>query len=266
MAKVTAPKIVEMKGKEPITMLTAYDYPTAKFVDESGIEIVLVGDSLSNVILGYENTIPVTMDEMLHHTKAVSRGVKNALVVGDMPFMSYQASTADAVRNAGRFVKEGKAEAVKLEGGIEQLDKIKAIIDAGIPVMTHLGLTPQSIHKFGGYKVQGRDKKTERNILQSAKALAKAGSFCLVLECVPAALAKRVTQSISIPTIGIGAGPHCDGQVLVFHDLVGLVPGNFNPKFVKRYANIGEEIKKAVGNFRREVKQKKFPTKEHSFD
>ena len=250
---------------ERVVMLTAYDYPTARMVDEAGIDAILVGDSLSNVILGYENTLAVTMEEMLHHTRAVARAVKRALVIGDMPFMSYQASVDDAVRNAGRFLKEGGAEAVKLEGGRGVLKKVKAIIGAGIPVMGHLGLTPQWIHQFGGYRVQGKTVAAARAILEDARKLERAGAFSLVLECIPWQLARIVTKSIEIPTIGIGAGPYCDGQVLVLHDLLGFSGGRV-PKFVKHYTKLDRAIAKALADFKLEVKGGKFPTLEHSYE
>lgn len=264
--KVTAPSILQMKGTQPITCLTSYDYTTARLVDEAGIDIILVGDSLGGVMLGYENTIPVKMEEMLHHTLAVSRGVKRALVIGDMPFMSYQASDEDAVRNAGRFVKEARAHAVKIEGGEEMCPRVKAIVNAGIPVMGHIGLTPQSINKFGGYKVQGREEGRAEQLLSDAKALEKAGCFSIVLECVPSSLAKKITGAVSIPTIGIGAGLDCDGQVLVIHDMLGLTAGNFKPKFVKQYAQLGEQTQNAVKKFAEEVRGKKFPAKEFCYD
>jgi len=248
----------------PISMLTAYDYPLAQLVDEAGIDAILVGDSLGNVVLGYDSTIPVTMEDMVHHVKAVTRGVKRAMVVADMPFLSYHVSREEAVRNAGRLLQEAGAQAVKLEGGREVADTIKAITGAGIPVMGHLGLTPQSIHQMGGYKVQGKDEKAARKLLTDAMAVEEAGAFSLVLECVPTPLAKLVTEKLSISTIGIGAGPYCDGQVLVTHDLIGLV-GGFSPKFAKRYINIREDIKKALETFRHEVEEKVFPAAEHQF-
>ncbi|MBU0662895.1 3-methyl-2-oxobutanoate hydroxymethyltransferase [Candidatus Micrarchaeota archaeon] len=264
--KITAPAILHMKGTSLITCLTAYDYSTARIVDDAGIDIILVGDSLGGVMLGYENTIPVKMDEMLHHTLAVSRGVKRALVIGDMPFMSYQAGDEEAVRNAGRFIKEAGAHAIKIEGGAEMAPRARAIVNAGIPVMGHIGLTPQSIHRFGGHKVQGRDEARAEQLLADAKALEKAGCFSIVLECIPPALAKKITESISIPTIGIGAGIGCDGQVLVIHDMLGLTPGNFRPKFVKQYAQLGEQTRTAIKQFADEVRNRKFPTKEFCYD
>ncbi|MFH1225633.1 MAG: 3-methyl-2-oxobutanoate hydroxymethyltransferase [Candidatus Diapherotrites archaeon] len=264
--KVTVPAVMQMKGSAPIVCLTAYDYTTARMVDEAGIDIILVGDSLGGVVLGYENTIPVKMEEMLHHTLAVSRGARRALVVGDMPFMSYQASDEDAVRNAGRFVKEAGAHAVKIEGGTEMCPRVKAIVNAGIPVMGHIGLTPQSINKFGGYKVQGREEERAKQLVADAKALEEAGCFSVVLECVPSSPAKKITASVSIPTIGIGAGLDCDGQVLVIHDLLGLTPGEFRPKFVKRYAQLGAHASEAIKKFAEEVRGKKFPEKEFCYE
>lgn len=263
--KITTLTLQEMKDKnEKITMLTAYDYPLAKLLDESEIDIILVGDSLGMVFSGYENTLPVTMEEMLYHTKAVCRGVTNALVVADMPFMSYQISTEEAVRNAGMFIKEGKAAAVKLEGGGAFQNEIRAIVRAGIPVMGHVGLTPQSIHEMGGYKVQGKTPKAAQKVIEDAKAVEEAGAFSVVLECVPADLAKEISSKLKIPTIGIGAGPDCDGQVLVIHDLIGLFE-RFLPKFVKRYANVADDIRKAVKTFKGEVVKGHFPDIGHSF-
>lgn len=252
------------KEGRPISMLTAYDYPLARLVDEAGIDAILVGDSLGNVVLGYESTIPVTMDDMVHHTKAVTRGVERSMVVADMPFLSYHLSVEEAVRNAGRLLQEGGAQAVKLEGGQEVAEKIKAITDAGIPVMGHLGLTPQSIHQMGGYKVQGKDEGAAQKLLVDALAVEKAGAFSLVLECVPTPLAKLITEKLSIATIGIGAGPYCDGQVLVTHDLIGFL-GGFSPKFAKRYINIRENIKEALETYRQEVEEGVFPAEEHQF-
>ncbi len=265
MEKVTTQTIRKMKqdGKK-ITMLTAYDYSMAALLDQVGIDILLVGDSLGMVVLGYETTLPVTMEEMLHHTRAVSRAARRAMVVGDMPFMSYQISAEQALENAGRFLKEANAHAVKLEGGQEIADTVKKIVDSGIPVMGHLGLTPQSIHQLGGYGVQGKESKAARKMIQDAKALEAAGIFSLVLECVPTALAKVITEEISVPTIGIGAGIHCDGQVLVTHDLLGLFE-KFIPKFVKRYAELNKPVKEAVRQFIEEVQTGKFPGVEHSF-
>lgn len=249
---------------EKITMLTAYDYSMSKLIDEAGINGILVGDSLGMVCLGYEDTLSVTMEDIIHHTKAVVRGAKNSLVVADMPFMSYQTSVYDAVVNAGRLIKEGRAQAVKLEGGIEVCDKIQAIVNASIPVMAHIGLTPQSVNAFGGFKVQGKDEIAARRLIQEAKAVEKAGAFAVVLECVPEKLAKIITEEIDIPTIGIGAGVNCDGQILVYQDMLGMF-NDFSPKFVKRYANIGNEMKKAFNEYISEVRDSVFPEEKHSF-
>ena len=266
MQKITTAVLREMKDrKEKIVMLTAYDYPTARMVDEAGIDAIHVGDSLGNVILGYRDTLAVTMDEIVHHTKAVARGTKHALVIGDMPFLSYQASTEDAIRNAGRLIKEGRAEAVKVEGGRSVMDKVEAIVGAGIPVMGHLGLTPQWIHQFGGFKVRGKTEAVARMIMEDAKALEKVGVFSIVLECMPWQLAKMITERVEVPTIGIGAGPYCDGQVLVIHDLLGL-SGEFSPKFVKKYAQLESVVMKALASFKDEVKTGKFPSLEHSYE
>jgi 3-methyl-2-oxobutanoate hydroxymethyltransferase len=265
MEKITTATIRERKKKgERMVMIATYDYLTARIADEAGIDVILVGDSLASVVLGYRDTLAVTMDEMIHHTKAVARAAKNALVVGDMPFMSYQASAEDAIRNSGRFLKEACAQAVKVEGARGIIKKIEAIVDSGVPVMGHLGLTPQWIHQFGGYKVRGKTPAAARAILEDAKELERAGIFSLVLECVPWRLARSITKKLKIPTIGIGAGPYCDGQVLVLHDLIGLT-GPKLPKFVKRYAEVGEIIRRALRDFKREVKEGKFPTLEHSY-
>lgn len=262
--KNTAVTFKESKGHEKLSMLTAYDFGTAKLVDEAGINGILVGDSLGMVMLGYEDTLEVTMEDMIHHSKAVSRGAKNALIVTDMPFMSYQTSVYDAVVNAGRLIKEGKAQAVKLEGGLEIVDKVEAIVKAYIPVMGHIGLTPQSINQIGGFKVQGKSEESGRILIESAKALEKAGAFAIVLECVPSKLSKLITESINIPTIGIGAGNDCDGQILVYQDMLGMFSG-FKPKFVKRYSELGEEMKKSFIKYDKEVKDKVFPGEEHGF-
>lgn len=251
-------------NNEKITMLTAYDYSTAKLIDESGIDSILVGDSLGNVILGYEDTISVTMEDMIHHGAAVSRGAKNALVVIDMPFMSYQTSTYDALVNAGRLMKEGRAGAVKLEGGKTVCPQIEAITHAGIPVMAHLGLTPQSIHAFGGHRVQGKTEEAAKKLLEDARAVEEAGAFAVVLECVPSKLADLITKELTIPTIGIGAGNCCDGQVLVYQDLLGMF-SDFTPKFVKKYANVGEIMKEAFKEYKKEVRSGLFPAKEHEY-
>lgn len=252
------------KNGEKLTMLTAYDYTTAKLLDESGIDSILVGDSLGMVVLGYDDTLSVTMEDMIHHSAAVARGAKNALIVTDMPFMSYQTSVYDAVVNAGRLVKEGKAQAVKLEGGIEFCEHIKAIVNASIPVCAHLGLTPQSINAFGGFKVQGKGKEAAQKLLDEARAVEQAGAFAVVLECVPAKLAKKISESISIPTIGIGAGAGCDGQVLVYQDMLAMYP-DFKPKFVKQYTQLGSVMKDAFKQYIAEVKSGVFPSEEHTF-
>lgn len=249
---------------EKLTMLTAYDYSTAKLIDEAGINSILVGDSLGNVILGYEDTLSVTMEDMIHHGAAVARGAKNALVVVDMPFMSYQTSVYDAVVNAGRLMKEARAGAVKLEGGKEVCPQIQGIVQAGIPVMAHLGLTPQSIHAFGGFKVQGKTKAAAQKLLEDARAVQEAGAFAVVLECVPAKLADMVTKELEIPTIGIGAGNVCDGQVLVYQDMLGMF-SDFTPKFVKKFANVGEVMKEAFLFYKKEVAEGSFPAKEHEY-
>ena len=252
------------KNGEKLTMLTAYDYTTAKLLDESGVDSILVGDSLGMVVLGYDDTLSVTMEDMIHHSAAVARGAKNALVITDMPFMSYQTSVYDAVVNAGRLVKEGKAQAVKLEGGIEFCEHIKAIVKASIPVCAHIGLTPQSINAFGGFKVQGKGKEEAQRLLDEARAVEEAGAFAVVLECVPAKLAKKISESISIPTIGIGAGAGCDGQVLVYQDMLAMY-SDFKPKFVKQYAQIGSVMKDAFRQYIDEVKSCAFPSEEHTF-
>ena len=253
------------KEHKKISMLTAYDYSTAKLMDESGVNSILVGDSLGNVVLGYKDTLSVTMEDMIHHGKAVARGVQHALLIIDMPFMSYQTSVYDAVVNAGRLVKEAGANAVKLEGGCSVCPQIKAIVEASIPVVAHLGLTPQSIHAIGGYKVQGKDEDAAKKLLNDAKAVEAAGAFALVLECVPSKLAKMITESLSIPTIGIGAGGYCDGQVLVYQDMLGLF-SDFTPKFVKRFANVGDMMKEAFTAYCREIQDGTFPSKEHEYD
>lgn len=249
---------------DKITMLTAYDYSTAKLVDECGVNTILVGDSLGMVMLGYEDTLSVTMEDMIHHTAAVTRGAKNALVVGDMPFMSYQTSVYDAVVNAGRLMKEGRCQAVKLEGGASVCPQIKAITEASIPVVAHIGLTPQSVNAFGGFKVQGKSESDARRLIEEAKAVEEAGAFAIVLECIPAKLAKLITESVSIPTIGIGAGADCDGQVLVYQDMLALF-SDFKPKFVKHFANAGEVMKQGFTEYIKEVKEGTFPAAEHTF-
>ena len=249
---------------EKLTMLTAYDYSTAKLIDQAGVDAILVGDSLGNVMLGYEDTISVTMEDMIHHGAAVARGAKEALVVVDMPFMSYQTSVYDAVVNAGRLMKEARAQAVKLEGGIEVCPQIKAITEAGIPVMAHSGLTPQSINAFGGFKVQGKSEAQAKKFLEDALAVQEAGAFAVTIECVPEKLATLVTKKLAIPTIGIGAGSGCDGQVLVYADMLGMF-SDFTPKFVKRFANTGEVMTAAFKAYIDEVKAAAYPTEEHTY-
>ncbi len=250
---------------EPITMLTAYDYPTALAMDKAGIDSILVGDSLAMVVLGYENTLPVTMEEMLHHARAVARGAKTALLIGDMPFMSYQVSVEEAVRNAGRFLQQGGMDAVKLEGGRERADAVRAIVGSGIPVMGHLGLTPQSIHQLGGFRAQGKTASAAKRLVEDALLLEEAGCFGIVLESVPARLAELISKKISIPTIGIGAGVGCDGQVLVTHDVLGLFD-RFTPKFVKKYADFHAAMNKAFTDYIEDVETKRFPSQEHSVE
>ena len=263
--KNTAATFAAAKAKgEKLSMLTAYDYSTAKLEDESGINGILVGDSLGNVVLGYEDTVSVTMEDMIHHGAAVARGAKNALVVVDMPFMSYEVTVEEAVRNAGRLMKEGRAGAVKLEGGVRVAEQIRAIVKGGIPVMGHIGLTPQSINVFGGFKVQGKSEEAARALLADAKAVEEAGAFAVVIEAVPAALAQMITDAVSIPTIGIGAGAGCDGQILVYQDMLGMF-SDFTPKFVKRYANVGEVMREAFANYAAEVASGAFPTEEHTY-
>jgi 3-methyl-2-oxobutanoate hydroxymethyltransferase len=262
--RITINQIKEMKSKgEKITMLTAYDYSTAKIIDEVGVPLILVGDSLGMVVLGYESTIPVTMDEMLHHTKAVVRGTKRAMIIGDMPFMTYHVLVEDALRNAARFIQEGGAQAVKLEGGVTVAEKVRRIVECGIPVMGHIGLTPQSIYQFGGYKVQGKTAEAAARMLEDARALEQAGAFAIVFETVPAQLATFITQRISIPTIGIGAGIGCDGQVQVINDILGSF-ADFVPKHAKQYAKLTDIIRKAVTEYHNEVKAGTFPTNEQS--
>lgn len=252
------------KENTKISMLTAYDYSTAKLINDAGINSILVGDSLGNVVLGYEDTVSVTMEDMIHHTAAVSRGAKDALVVADMPFMSYQTSVYDAVVNAGRLMKEGRANAVKLEGGKEVCPQIKAIVDAGIPVCAHIGLTPQSVNAFGGHRVQGKTPETAQKLIDDALAVQQAGAFAVVIEAVPEKLATLVTEKLDIVTIGIGAGNGCDGQVLVYQDMLGMF-SDFTPKFVKRYANIGEMMTEAFKKYDEEVKSTAFPSAEHTY-
>jgi 3-methyl-2-oxobutanoate hydroxymethyltransferase len=265
MARVTINDIREMKVRgEKITMLTSYDYPTARIVDQAGIPLILVGDSLGMVILGYENTLPVTMDVMIHHSKAVVRGTEHSLVVGDMPFMTYHVSVEDALRNAARFIQEAGTQAVKLEGGVTVADKIKRMVECGIPVMGHIGLTPQSINQLGGHRVQGKSVDMAKRLVEDAVAVEQAGAFAVVLESVPARLAAYVTSKVSIPTIGIGAGPGCDGQVQVINDVLGLF-SDFVPKHAKQYARIRDIMAKAIADYFAEVKSGAFPTKENSF-
>jgi len=263
--RVNINEIKEMKQKkEKIPMLTAYDYTTAKMVDEAGVPLILVGDSLGMVMLGYESTIPVTMEEMIHHTKAVVRGTKKALIIGDMPFMTYHISISDALHNATRFIQEGGAQAVKLEGGEVVSEKVKRLVECGIPVMGHIGLTPQSIHQLGGFKVRGKVVEEAKKLLNDAHILEEAGAFAIVLECTPAPLSKLITQKLAIPTIGIGAGPDCDGQVQVVSDILGLYT-EFVPKHAKQYARLAGEIENAVSSYISEVKSLSFPTMEHSY-
>ncbi|OGR87040.1 MAG: 3-methyl-2-oxobutanoate hydroxymethyltransferase [Elusimicrobia bacterium RIFCSPLOWO2_01_FULL_60_11] len=259
MVKVTAASLLEMKKRgEKITALTAYDAPTARFLNDAGVDVVLVGDSVGNVKLGYENTLPVTLEEMLHHTKAAARGNSRALLAADMPYLTYQISLDEARRNAGRLVKEGGAAAVKLEGGIEVAGIVKALVDLNIPVMGHLGLTPQAIHRLGGYKMQGKTEEAREKMITDAKVLEGAGIFALVLECVPPDLAKAITKKLSVPTIGIGAGPDTDGQILVTDDLLGLTQGPV-PKFVQPYADLKAEISRSLKNFNKDVKEGRYP-------
>ena len=253
------------KHNEIISVLTAYDYPTALAVDQAGVDVILVGDSLGMVVLGYANTLPVTMEDMLHHCKAVARGAQNALLVGDMPFMSYQASPMEAVRNAGRFLQEAGMDAIKLEGGRERGEAIRAIVEAGIPVMGHLGLTPQSVNQFGGFRPQGRNAEAARRLLQDALLLQELGCFSLVLESVPARLSRYISERLEIPTIGIGAGPGCDGQVLVAHDLLGLFE-RFTPRFVKKYADLHGEMLRAFQAYKQDVETLAFPAQEHTVE
>lgn len=265
MASVTTAKLKKMKEEgQKITMLTCYDYATAVLLDEAGVDVLLVGDSLGMVILGYDSTLPVTMADMLHHTRAVARGARQAMVVGDMPFLSYQVSIEEAVRNAGRFLQEAGAQAVKLEGGREVVPQIRAIVQAGIPVMGHLGLTPQHVHRLGGYSVQGKEEAARQQLLEDARLLQEAGVFAIVLECVPVEVAKLVTEAVDVPTIGIGAGPYCDGQVLVTQDMLGLYR-DLKPKFVRRYASLQQPIKQAVQEYIQDVRAGTFPGPEESF-
>ncbi|KAB3530252.1 3-methyl-2-oxobutanoate hydroxymethyltransferase [Alkaliphilus serpentinus] len=260
----TASFLSSKKEGRKISMLTAYDYSTARLLDEAGVDSILVGDSLGMVILGYENTLQVTVEDIIHHTKAVARGCKRALVIADMPFLSYHISVEETIKNAGRMIQEANAHAVKLEGGTEVVDKIKALVKAQIPVVGHLGLTPQSVNMMGGFKVQGKDEVQARKILEDAKLLQEAGVFSIVLECVPEKLAKIITEAIDIPTIGIGAGKYCDGQVLVTQDMLGMF-SDFSPKFVKKYCDVGSDIKGAVAAFKEEIQKGAFPAEKHTF-
>jgi 3-methyl-2-oxobutanoate hydroxymethyltransferase len=263
--KITIHDFLKKKAeKKKITMLTAYDYPFAKIVDEAGIDGIIVGDSVGMVVQGLENTLPVTMDEMIYHTKIVSRAVQNTMVIGDLPFMSYQVSVEEAVRNAGRFLKEAGASAVKIEGGAEVADRIRAMTRSDIPVMAHIGLTPQSIHRMGGYKVQGKTEESAKRLLEEAHVAEDAGAFSLLLEAIPMSLAKKITGELSIPTVGIGAGPFCDGQVLVLHDVIGLFE-RFLPKFAKQYVNLKDHALNAIKTYKEEVEKGSFPSEEQSF-
>jgi len=265
MAKVTVNDLLKRKSEgRKITMLTAYDYPFARIVDEAGADVILVGDSLAMVVQGLENTLPVTMDEMIYHTRMVSRAAERSMVIGDMPFMSYQTSVSEAVRNAGRFLKEAGAQAVKLEGGSEVAEHIRAMTRSEIPVLAHIGLTPQAIHRMGGYKVQGKTEEARARLIEVALAVQEAGAFALILEAIPMDLAKTITERLAIPTIGIGAGPHCDGQVLVIHDVLGLFE-RFVPKFVKRYAGLKDDALRAVRAYISEVENGTFPSEDQSF-
>jgi len=257
--KWTAPKIKSLKGEQKITSLTAYDTLSARYADEAGIPLILVGDSLAMTVLGYETTLPVTMDEMVHHTAAVSRGVQNGLVVADMPFMSYQGTTEHAMENAGRFIKEAGADAVKIEGGALRVSLVEKLVANGIPVLGHIGLTPQSVKETGGFKMQGKTDEAAQKLLDDAAVLEKAGAFALVLECVPAELAQKITAAVNIPTIGIGAGPHCDGQILVFTDVLGMGQGHV-PGFVKKFADLKPQIQQALTAYKTEVEQGDFPS------
>lgn len=254
----------QKENKDKIVMVTAYDYTTAKIMEEAGVNTILVGDSLGNTILGYEDTLSVTMEDMIHHSAAVARGVKDTFLVTDMPFMSYQTSVYDAVVNAGRLMKEGRANAVKLEGGVEFAPHIEAIVKASIPVVAHIGLTPQSVNAFGGFKVQGKDVEAAQKLMEDARAIEKAGACMVVMECVPAKLAEKITNELTIPTIGIGAGAGCDGQVLVYQDLLAMY-GDFKPKFVKQFANVGEVMREGVKAYIKETKEGTFPAQEHCF-
>ncbi len=265
MARTTVTDLLKKKKEgQRITMITAYDYPFARIADEAGMDMLLVGDSLAMVVQGLENTLPVTMDEMVYHTRMVTRAAENSLVIGDMPYMSYQASVEEAVRNAGRFIKEGGAGGIKLEGGSEVAEQVKAMTRAEIPVVAHIGLTPQAVHRMGGFKVQGKTEEAQKKLIDEAHVMEDAGAVALILEAIPQGLAKTITEELAIPTIGIGAGPHCDGQVLVLHDVIGLFD-RFVPKFVKRYATLKDEALKALTAYREDVESGGFPGEEHSF-
>lgn len=264
--KLTTFDLLKRKGVSPISVLTAYDYPTARTMEEAGVDVILVGDSLGNVVLGYENTLAVTVEDMIHHGKAVCRGAKETFVVIDMPFLSYQVSVEDALRNAGRIVKETGCQAVKLEGGAEYADRVRAIVQAGIPVVGHIGLTPQSVNTLGGYRVQGKTLNDARKLLEDARALEEAGAFAITLECVPEELARIVTERCGVPTIGIGAGRHCDGQVLVFQDMLGGYSDARKPKFVKQYADVHGVMLEAFRQYGEDCRQRTFPAQEHTFD
>lgn len=265
MAKVTTQVLQEMKKRgEKITYTTAYDYSTGLLVDKAGIDVILVGDSLGMTMMGEDTTVPVTMEQMIHHIKCVVKGAKNPMIVGDMPFGSYNVSKEQAIMNATRLMKEGGCDVIKLEGGAAVKETVRAIVDAGIPVMGHIGLTPQTISKLGGFKVQGKDAEAAKSLIEDAKALEEAGAFSLVLECIPAQISKMISEAVSIPTLGIGAGIYCDGQIMVFHDMVGLFD-KFTPKFVKKYVNLTDIILKALEEFKEDVKAQKFPEEKHSF-
>ena len=265
MKSVTTVTLKRMKRKgEKIVMITAYDYLFSRIFDEAGVELILVGDSLGNVVQGRKTTLPVTMDEMLYHTKLVARGAERAMIIGDMPFMSFQVSPEEALRNAGRFMKEADAHGVKLEGGVEVAPTVEMITKAGIPVMGHVGLTPQSVHQLGGYRVQGKKEKEARKLLEDVMSLQAAGAFSVVFECVPLEISRKITEEVKIPAIGIGAGVHCDGQVLVMHDILGLTIGH-TASFVKKYADLAQESRKGVESFIHEVREKKYPDDKHSF-
>ena len=263
--KITIPKLVKMKkAGEKIACLTAYDTLTASLLDKAGMDLILVGDSGAMVFAGHETTLPITVDQMLYHTQAAARGVESALLIADMPFLSFQVTPEEAIRNAGRFLKEGNADGVKIEGGEHMAETFRRLTEVGIPVMGHLGLTPQSIHAFGGYKLQGKEEAQAAKLMNDAKIIEEAGGFAIVLEKIPSDLAKKITKSISIPTIGIGAGPHCDGQILVTHDMLGLFE-EFKPKFVRRYAELAETIRTAVENYGKDVKEGTYPSDKESY-